>query len=156
MSWVYVLALVGGRYWVGCSEKVNADILQHSQGQKEEWTRKYPSLKTMCIFAGDEHDEELTVAALMIVVGDKLVRGASLAEMDWDLVHKDSEQHVQSFGRLPSEKQLHYLYQLLGDKDRAKRFIRRDISGCSRCLKEGHSSEKCRESRYFDGFEIWE
>ena len=75
---VYVLELVEGKYYVGCSKNVLIRYQQHASGTGAAWTKKYPPIRILEVFNNvDEFEENNVTKKYMATFGIDNVRGGS-------------------------------------------------------------------------------
>ncbi len=79
---VYVLKLVGGRYYVGWSADVTVRIAQHFLGDGALWTQAHPPVQVLSVVQGDTTLEKAITVAMMCEHGFERVRGGPWCKME--------------------------------------------------------------------------
>lgn len=124
MTNIYILKLVGGRYYVGKSEHVMKRYGEHLNGSGSAYTRKYkPIAIDKTIENASPFDEDRYVKEYMAKYGIEKVRGGSYSTIDLD------------------ELQIYALTnEIRGAKDL-----------CSRCGNKGHFIKDCYAKKDVSG-----
>ena len=116
-SYIYVLRLNGGRYYVGKTGNVMRRYQEHLNGEGSAWTRKWEPRSLVESFESkDSFSEDSTVKKYMAKYGIDMVRGGS------------------------------YVTEMLGDTERQflQRELRMADGSCTRCGRNGHFVQDCR------------
>lgn len=80
---IYVLALMGDKYYVGVTSRdMWTRFNEHVNGKGAAWTRKYKPVRVVENFSGDEYDEDKTVLKYMNRFGIDNVRGGSFSKIE--------------------------------------------------------------------------
>ena len=87
---IYVLRLVGGRYYIGKSNNVMNRYQQHLDGNGSGWTRKYKPISLVKTIKNvSPFEEDKITKEYMSKYGIDKVRGGSYVELDLDDVQID-------------------------------------------------------------------
>ena len=87
---IYVLRLVGGRYYIGKSNNVMNRYQQHLAGNGAGWTRKYKPISLVKTIKNvSSFEEDKITKEYMSKYGIDRVRGGSYVELDLDDVQID-------------------------------------------------------------------
>jgi len=79
---VYVLELVGGKYYVGTTSNIAIRYQQHLDGQGSSWTHKYPPISLLKIYQNTSpFDEDRITKEYMAIYGIDNVRGGSYVRL---------------------------------------------------------------------------
>lgn len=116
-SFIYVLRLNGGRYYVGKTGNVMRRYQEHLNGEGSAWTRKWEPRSLVESFESkDAFTEDTTVKKYMAKYGVDMVRGGS------------------------------YVTDVLGDTERQfiQRELRMADGSCTQCGRTGHFIQDCR------------
>jgi len=95
MTWVYVLKLSAGNYYVGTTDKsVEERHQEHCAGHGAAWTQKFPPVTVVDRYECRTKDEAMTKemkvsAQLALIHGWEKVRGATFCQLN------PSEEDVQ-------------------------------------------------------------
>lgn len=90
---VYVLELVGGKYYVGTTSNIGIRYQQHIDCQGSAWTRKYPPINLLKIYQNaSPFDEDRITKEYMAVYGIDAVRGGSYVKIQ---LSSDTKQNIQ-------------------------------------------------------------
>lgn len=82
MSSLYVLALRGGKYYVGKTRSLERRMQQHVDGQGSAWTKKYPPVRVEKTMKNiDDFDEDKWVKIYMNQYGIANVRGGTYSNI---------------------------------------------------------------------------
>lgn len=86
MNRIYVLALKGGKYYVGKSKNLTKRISRHLDGKGSAWTKKYPPLhqNPIRVIEGDDYDEDKITLQWMGQHGIDNVRGGTFCQLTLD------------------------------------------------------------------------
>ena len=124
MTNIYILKLLGGRYYVGKSENVMKRYGEHLNGSGSAYTRKYTPISLhKTIENASAFDEDRYVKEYMAKYGIEKVRGGSYSTIDLD------------------ELQMYALnMEMRGAKDL-----------CSRCGNKGHFIKDCYTKKDVSG-----
>ena len=76
---IYVLELIGGKYYIGASRNVKNRLATHFNCNGADWTKKYPPVKVIEVREGDIYDETVVTCAYMRKYGIDNVRGGAFA-----------------------------------------------------------------------------
>lgn len=126
---VYVLELVEGKYYVGCSKNVFLRYQQHTSGTGAAWTKKYPPVRIIEVFNNvDEFEENNVTKKYMMRYGIDNVRGGSYCTFI-----------------LPSEEIVVITKE-----------IRSSQGCCVRCGRKGHFITNCYSNADVDGTSLEE
>lgn len=98
---VYILKLIGGKYYIGSSENVEQRIQQHFDGNGSAWTKKYKPIKKVDVIDNcDKFDEDKYTKQYMSKYGIDNVRGGTYCEiniekykefLEKELTHSDNK-----------------------------------------------------------------
>lgn len=159
---LYVLALSGGKYYVGASREPEGRVLQHFAGQAAAWTQRYPPLRVLECRRGDVFDEDKLTKQYMQRYGIDAVRGGSycaltLSERDRTALEKELATAQRQCFRCGSRQ--HFAVdcdtpRVAREKQQAKPApLRRDdrLAQCGRCKRMGHGAPQCCEVTDRDG-----
>jgi len=92
---IYILKLVGGRYYIGKTNNIARRYQEHLNGEGSAWTRRWPPTTLVkTVDATSPFDEDKTVKEYMAKYGISNVRGGSyvsetLAAAQHDLLTKE-------------------------------------------------------------------
>ena len=98
--YIYILELVGSRYYIGRAKDVLCQYQKHKNGELCEWTRMYPPVRIDSIHK--ESDIDPYVIKYMSLYGIQYVRGGSydtvlsfsqLIYLKREIYEKDIEEH---------------------------------------------------------------
>jgi predicted GIY-YIG superfamily endonuclease len=84
MVWIYVLSLEQDKYYVGKTVDMTSRIREHLSGRGSAWTQKYPYVKIIEQFEGDDLDEDKTTVKYMRKYGIDNVRGGTFCQVRLD------------------------------------------------------------------------
>jgi predicted GIY-YIG superfamily endonuclease len=85
---IYVLRLVGGRYYVGKTENITKRYKEHINGRGSAWTRKYsPVSLEKTIKGASPFEEDKVTKEYMVKYGIDKVRGGSYVEIELSEFH---------------------------------------------------------------------
>ncbi len=150
---VYVLALSGGKVYVGSTQReLEARIRDHFENKGSAWTRRHRPLRVLRKIETSAESllavESRTTAELMLELGANNVRGAQYCEVkpfDADSVHGLTAfiGHNLSLGYEQVRKRLNSDRSLVPGPA-AKRKREDEVSDhCLRCGRAGHGIETC-------------
>jgi predicted GIY-YIG superfamily endonuclease len=121
---IYILRLVGGRYYIGKSDNVMSRYQQHLNGNGSAWTRKYkPISLEKTIEKVSPFEEDKITKEYMSKYGIPNVRGGSYVELEL------SEFHINALNM-----------EIWGAKDL-----------CSQCGRKGHWVKDCTATTDISG-----
>jgi hypothetical protein len=127
MSTIYVLRLVGDRYYVGRTDNLKTRYAQHEAGKGSAWTRKYKPIEIAAQYeASSQFDEDKYTKMYMDKHGIDRVRGGSYSQ-----VYLSPEQH-----------------------DALRKEIWSANNKCMRCGYGSHFANRCHAKRDVEGYEI--
>ena len=138
MGQVYILRLVGGKWYVGYTEKSIDRVLDHAKKKGAKWTKKHPPMKKNYLYemTSPDHsikDENRITLALMDQHGIQNVRGGS-----WCMV----KMYPNTVKELKAEiGKLNPINKTMGEK-------------CSRCGRGSHNRARCYAVSTVDGVTI--
>ena len=113
---IYVLRLLGDRYYIGKSDNVPKRYQQHLSGYGSAWTKKYPPIALAKTIPNASHfDEDKVTKEYMSNYGIDKVRGGSYVEVNLD------EFQTEALNR-----------EIWGAKDL-----------CKQCGRAGHFAKDC-------------
>lgn len=81
VSTIYVLKLVGDKYYVGKTKNFKKRLYDHKNGKGSVWTSLHPYVETVETFEGDDFIEDATVKKYMSIHGIQNVRGGSYVKV---------------------------------------------------------------------------
>ena len=121
---IYILELVGKRYYIGKSNDPESRFNHHLQGKGSMWTRKYKPIKIIKIIKNISHfEEDKLTKEYMFKYGRDKVRGGSYSNFELD----DFQNEVLDI-------------ELRGATDK-----------CIKCGRDGHFINTCYAKTDIDG-----
>jgi predicted GIY-YIG superfamily endonuclease/ribosomal protein S27AE len=138
MGQVYILRLVGGKWYVGYTEKNIVRVLKHAEKKGAKWTKKHPPMKNNFLYemTSPDHsieDEDRITLALMDQHGIQNVRGGS-----WCMVKM-----------YPNT-----VKELQAEIDKLTPMVKSKGEKCSRCGRGSHNRTRCYAVSTVDGVKI--
>ncbi len=150
-TYVYVLLLEEGRYYVGLS-KIPADrIASHLQSNGSTWTKKYAPIRVIETQEGDAFDEDKLTKQYMLNYGIDNVRGASYSQVTLSVEQIASiRREFESIKGIcfNCHKTGHFISDCREDKSSQQSL---PPLRCKRCGRDGHSIVDCYASRHING-----
>ena len=142
-TYVYVLALKEGKYYIGASDIPKERIMSHfgkkSRDDGAVWTRKYEPLNVIEVIRGDAFDEDKITKRYMHSHGIDNVRGGSYIQMC--LSHEQRASLEKEF--MTADKVGHFVSKM------KHRWL-----PCQRCGFPSHIEKQCYAKFDVDGYSI--
>jgi hypothetical protein len=168
-SWVYVLELEGGNYYVGYSQNLDQRIKSHFSGHGSEWTRLHKPLKVCELFPDkDTIDEQTITLRYMQMYGYERVRGGVYCNVN---LYKPPRELMANLHKcfICSESnhysntcpQKNYKWtphreaiKMLSKRSTRAFSSRRQTKHCERCGRSGHITNECFATKHSKTHEI--
>lgn len=141
-TYVYVLALKEGKYYIGASDIPKERIMSHFRRKRDDavWTRKYEPLSVVEFIRGDAFDEDKITKRYMHSHGIDNVRGGSYIQMC--LSHEQRASLEKEFMTVDN-----LCFKL--EKKKKHRWL-----PCKRCGFHSHTEKQCYANFDADGYSI--
>lgn len=145
MTFIYILYLEGGKYYVGKSLNPTKRIEDHKNGKGSSWTNKHKILEVLEVIETDEFDEDKYVKKYMRDYGIDNVRGGSyvsdsLTEEQVKLIRSEIRGATDCCSKCGSPS--HFIANCTNVITKLY---------CSRCGRNNHNIKKCYVSKHKNG-----
>lgn len=176
---IYVLALEGGRYYVGATDVLSDRVLSHFTDNGSAWTHKHKPVDVLLAFKGDAFDEDKLTKLYMHKHGIENVRGASYCrvtltkeqissiEREFATIDKKCFQCGETghfvancvSSSKKADQELTLLQQALSKltidtkQQPTKKVVA--VRCCARCGRNSHNAYNCYARTTIDGDRLW-
>lgn len=152
---MYILKLVGNRYYLGYSPNVKQRIQEHIDGNGSSFTKKYKPIDVVKIKENiSEHLINKYVIGYMKKYGIDKVRGGAFKGLK---LNNEQIKELAKYGIYKLDKEEEFFDKLIKEtqnevnSEPLKIPIIQTNGTCYRCMKDGHSQDSCRESHDKNG-----
>jgi len=153
-GYVYVLALVKNKYYVGYTERKDyIRIDEQFYGVGAMWVKMYPPTSLLAFFPGNKEDENIITIELMKLLHWQNVRGGKYCNpymwrIPIELEPKEADKILNILGVLYNNK----LGNIgLGEMEIVKSSVPAYLGRCTRCMRWGHTDTYCLSRAFSRG-----